>query len=123
MSDETLKPCPFCQGDAKLIKADRPSYTPHSEGWYVMCKCGASLGFHGNDNEYNTYGDFPHELCAIQAWNTRSVGTCDIEHVKGGARYDVWRCSACGYEYAESVSETSIVQNFCPNYGKKVVGE
>lgn len=73
MCDETtLLPCPFCGGDAKLIKADRPSYTPHSEGWYVICKCGASLGFHGNDDEYNTYGDFPHELRAIQAWNTRA---------------------------------------------------
>lgn len=49
--------------------------------------------------------------------------TCRIEHVKGGAMYDVWRCSACGYEYAESVSETSIVQNYCPNCGSRVVGE
>lgn len=48
------------------------------------------------------------------------VRECEMEHVKSGALYDVWRCSACGYEYAESVSETSIVQNFCPNCGAKV---
>ena len=48
-------------------------------------------------------------------------GTCRIEHVKGGPCYDVWQCSACGYKYAESVSEDSIVQNYCPNCGRRVV--
>ena len=47
--------------------------------------------------------------------------TCSIEHAKGGAMYDVWRCSACGYEYAESVADESIVQNYCPNCGAKAV--
>ena len=46
--------------------------------------------------------------------------TCEMEHIKGGAMYDVWRCSACGYEYAESVAETSIVQGYCPNCGAKI---
>ena len=47
--------------------------------------------------------------------------TCRMEHVKDGPCYDVWRCSACGYEYAENVSMDSIVQNFCPNCGREVV--
>lgn len=67
-----LKLCPFCGGEAKLISADHPSYTQHSEGWYVICGCGASLGYHGNDDKWETYGDFPHELCAIEAWNRRT---------------------------------------------------
>ena len=50
-------------------------------------------------------------------------GECRIEHVKNGPCYDVWRCSACGYEYAENVSMDSIVQNFCPNCGRRVTSE
>lgn len=58
---------------------------------------------------------------SIKAWNSRAERTCCIEHVKGGAMYDVWRCSTCGYEYAESVSEKGIVQNYCPNCGRKCI--
>lgn len=55
---------------------------------------------------------------AVEA--TLGRGTCEMEHVKDGPCYDVWRCSACGYEYAENVSMDSIVQNFCPNCGREV---
>jgi hypothetical protein len=70
--------CPFCSSEyeTKLIHADHSSYTQHSEGWYVICECGASLGYHGNDDKWETYGDFPHELCAIKAWNTRAEMGC-----------------------------------------------
>lgn len=68
-----LLPCPFCGGEAKVIQADHPSYTPHSEGWYVICKCGATLGYRGTDELYMTYGDFASKLGAIAAWNTRAT--------------------------------------------------
>ena len=47
-------------------------------------------------------------------------GTSDVQHVKSGAMYDVWRYTCCGYEHAERVSEEAIPQNFCPNRGKRV---
>ena len=47
-------------------------------------------------------------------------GTCEVQHVKSGAMYDVWRYTCCGYEHAESVSEEAIPQNFCPKCGKRV---
>lgn len=76
---------------------------------------------HKSNDEWESY---KHSVPATEE-NMAKFGwvrerTCEIEHVKGGARYDVWRCSACGYEYAESVSETSVVQNYCPNCGRKV---
>lgn len=85
MSDETtLLPCPFCGGEAKVMQADHPSYTPHSEGWYVICgKCRATLGYHGTDELYMTYGDFASELGAIEAWNARAMhSTLTAEQVE-----------------------------------------
>lgn len=73
-----------------------------AEGWFEV--------------EAFRYARSPQEA----AESTSGCGTCRMEHVKGGPCYDVWRCSACGYEYAENVSEDSIVQNFCPNCGRKV---
>lgn len=109
-----LLPCPFCGGEAKLISADHPSYTQHSDGWYVICDCGASLGYHGNDGNWETYGDFPHELCAITAWNTRAERTCHkvIPNEESGYVF----CSECGAEIGEY-----SVPNYCHMCGAKVV--
>ena len=49
--------------------------------------------------------------------------TCELERVKKGALYDVWRYTCCGYEHAERVSGESIAANFCPSCGAKVVEE
>lgn len=44
--------------------------------------------------------------------------------VGGGIMYDVYKCSDCGYEAAESRTDHGIKQemadfNYCPNCGKK----
>ena len=105
-----LLPCPFCGGRQTYRKHDGGvllTTTNHKRG----CIMRDALAFVAFDTEAE----------AIAAWNSRAERTCRIEHVKSGAMYDVWRCSACGYEYAESVSEESIVQNYCPNCGSRVV--
>ena len=118
-----LLPCPFCGGQPDF---QHFNITPNVKG-RIICSCGIEL----RQGEYDTEDD----LRII--WNTRSdyrtqrenelrverreaERTCCIEHVKKGALYDVWRCSSCGYEYAESVSEPSMIQNYCPNCGRKV---
>ena len=104
-----LKPCPFCGGQAELFKGKFGF-------WHVKCGGRPECSVLPLTNSAST------EAEAIAAWNSRAERTCEIKHVKGGAMYDVWRCSACGYEFVESVSEASIVQNYCPNCGARVVG-
>lgn len=47
-----------------------------------------------------------------------------VEHVKSGALYDVFRYTCCGYEHAESRTDSGaseIPMNWCPNCGAKIV--
>lgn len=51
-------------------------------------------------------------------------GTCEWQCEKHGPLYDVYSCSVCKYEYAESRTDrgaTDLVPNYCPNCGAKVV--
>ena len=66
---EELKPCPFCGGQAEIVKRD---VEPQGDPWYgkqiaifVLCKCGACLF----DEDFH-YGFEDKEL-AIEYWNTR----------------------------------------------------
>ena len=118
-----LLPCPFCGGEAKLIRADHPSYTQHSEGWYVICGCGASLGYHGVGGEFETYGDFPHELCAVKAWNTRTEQTIAATLGAGECENQWANIEGAGFCCSECNFTVNFVQkefNFCPNCGKAV---
>lgn len=52
--------------------------------------------------------------------------TCKWTIKKSGAIYDVYKCTACGYEYAESrtdrgVKTELICAKFCPNCGAEVI--
>ena len=108
-----LMSCPFCGGEAQMGVNKESTVREY----FVGCvNCHIRLYKVG-------YKRFYTEAEAIAAWNSRAERTCYIEHVKRGALCDVWRCSYCGYDYAESVSEPSIIQNYCPNCGAKVVSE
>ena len=130
-----LKPCPFCGGEASKRLFYRGKYRVHCNvcdahsGDVCDTEAEAIAAWNSRaeritDDEWEIY---QHSVPATDE-NMAKFGwvrerTCHIEHVKGGAMYDVWRCSTCGYEYAESVSEKGIVQNYCPSCGCKVVGE
>lgn len=51
---EKLKPCPFCGGEAKIMKMGYPH-------WVYCCECGAKV--HGRTND---------EKDSIKAWNRRA---------------------------------------------------
>lgn len=60
---DTLKPCPFCGGEARMMKQHR---------WWVSCQeCICDLGFEGMD-ERGCYGHYDTEAEAVKAWNTRA---------------------------------------------------
>ena len=60
---ETLKPCPFCGGEAEVIEA---------YGWLVQCtSCFASVGQNCTEGGFLA-GDYQTEAEAIAAWNTRT---------------------------------------------------
>lgn len=53
-------------------------------------------------------------------------GTCEWQLVKSGPCYLVCRCSVCGYEHAESMTDkgaTDFDPSFCPSCGREVMDE
>ncbi len=118
MSTELL-PCPFCGGEAQVMHMELDSIEEGWKVWGVWCMDDLHAEEHGGYQHGHFIDNFVTEAEAIAAWNTRAERTCEIKHIKSGAMYDVWRCSACGYEYAESVSDMSIVGSYCPNCGAK----
>ena len=104
---ETLKPCPFCGGEAKEFSGEDAA--PHR--WTVECEsCGAHVG-----------SDTRHKARA--KWNRRAERTCsNISNTPGG-----FRCSACGTildgdpEYCLWLDCGDMT--FCPSCGARVVGE
>lgn len=112
MSNETiLLPCPFCGGEAQVIKDGLPYVVIECEHCFCRTNCNVT------------------EAEAIAVWNTRAEmgnGTCEWQLEHSGTLYDKWRCSKCGYLFVESRTDQGIKEdfepNFCPNCGAKVVG-
>ena len=144
---ETLKPCPFCGGDAKEFTGEDAA--PHR--WTVECdSCGAHVG-----------SDTRHKACA--KWNRRAERTCRMEAFLLGEFFTghrlttstdmsddemdalleklredtIIRCSAChfsvpdganvSYEQSDdgtwSVSGCEPRANYCAHCGARVVEE
>lgn len=98
-----LRECPFCGGKA----------TGYPNSWAVKCEsC--------NIQRYGlSYAD------AIERWNTRYEPTCRMDSVKSGPLYDVYRCSRCGYGYAENRCDPGMKTGTmdgerCPNCGSLI---
>lgn len=109
MSEE-LKPCPFCGGEAEIRPVTMPDGNVRQ---YVSClndSCGAASGLFGMD------------CYAVDAWNRRAERTCRIVLV-GDQGNQNWECSECGAGFEwDDMSEPPNC-NYCPNCGRKVVGE
>lgn len=85
--EEKLKPCPFCGGEAELVRIRngyRTSPTTIIDGWEVRCKkkCCSTLAFedeifHSDDGEIVIKKNGAKE--AIDFWNGRNKGCCTNE--------------------------------------------
>lgn len=108
-----LEPCPFRkEGDThELTIIDELG-----EAW-VRCSCGVAGPMFSGPNRKEQ---------AAEHWNTRYKRTCEWNIKHSGTLYDVYQCSACGYEYAESRTDHGIKvelcdAKFCPNCGAEVL--
>ena len=69
---DTLKPCPFCGGEAK-------THGPY--GWYSQwCISHSCKAFYTGAQD--AFKDYPTEAQAITAWNTRADAGCIAELVE-----------------------------------------
>ena len=108
---ETLKPCPFCGGEAhikEVVSACSVVYT-------VGCSDSECMGF-----ETLLCKTTPEE--AIEAWNRRAERTCRIQFDDQEYRY---RCSRCGClsETYRSTDGKWYAPEYCPHCGARVVSE
>lgn len=116
--DGTLLSCPFCGGEAELVRNSSGSY-------FVRCanrQCAAKTRlYHENENG------------ARLAWNRREKRTCRNEF---DGQYDeaTFKCSECGYECELSVPSAPApysgatdwdceLPRHCPSCGAMVVSE
>lgn len=105
MSD--LKPCPFCGGEVH-IGVNKESTVRE---YFVDClNCHIRLYKIG-------YKRFYTEAEAIAAWNSRAERTCKVTKEFadiGGERMTDYSCC---------LNQSGWGHNYCPNCGRRVVGE
>lgn len=127
---ETLKPCPFCGDEARLVVCDSEGNV-HDESYEADPYSGLSYAIvHGSDDccgecPVSTSDPLPwlYETReeATAAWNRRAERTCHDT----GARKVFFVCSECGEAYRKDSMRLWHHKpwSYCPNCGARVVDE
>ena len=124
---ETLKPCPFCGGEARLVVCDSEGNV-HDESYEADPYSGLSYAIvHGSDD---CCGECPVSTSdllpwlydtreeATAAWNRRAERTCrDLCDVPQS-----FECGACGW-FDTDVDGLPLEHRYCPNCGARVEGD
>lgn len=118
---ETLKPCPFCGGEARIIAK------PYEPKVCVGCDDDTCLGFSGLGWLYDS------EKEAAELWNRRAERTCRPEVCDDGAGAWGVYCSECCYRFVgpygsrdlpeRMAARRDIMPHYCSNCGARVVVE
>ena len=66
MDNKTLLPCPFCGGEAEIVKYYKDGKTMFSDKYAVLCRYTGDEQGCGAEGQINKIKEI-----AIQAWNTR----------------------------------------------------
>ena len=109
---ETLKPCPFCGGEASIQQFDAHPSLP----FRIICACGAEI--RGGRGESVEEG--------VERWHRRAERTCHAveifeEETFGTGVY--FECSECHETLGAASRHGDSIPNYCPNCGAKVVEE
>lgn len=107
---ETLRPCPFCGGEAKLVSGTRRDGEYIENCAFVRCeRCGAkTYELHECVTPYEV------QKCATELWNERAERTCRVERVSTPYHAGPPRCSAC-------MMPMEPLVNYCSYCGARVV--
>ena len=107
---ETLLPCPFCGGEAKLVTGTRRDGEYVENCAFVRCeRCGAkTYELHECMTPYEV------QKCATELWNERAERTCRYVYDEGLCG---WVCSECG-----GLEPVGDHVRYCPDCGARVVG-
>lgn len=102
---ETLKPCPFCGGEAVIQQFNTNPSLP----FRIICACGAEI--RGSKGE--------SAADVVKRWNRRAERTCRV--VRGGEPSSTGvprerHCSECG-------GRLTRFGSYCPHCGARIIKE
>ena len=120
MSDEALKPCPFCGGEAQVMCMDLDSIDEGWKVWGVWCVPDLHAEERGGFQHGHFIDNCATKAEAIAAWNTRHERTCELVGSYYYDEYDQYEFEfSCGHSVNSYDKEPP---NYCPDCGAKVVG-
>lgn len=104
---ETLKPCPFCGGEAVIQQFNTNPRLP----FRIICACGAEI--RGSKGE--------SAADVVKRWNRRSERTCRMDAPIDGE----YRCGECGHLNRETYRADKgwYPPEYCAHCGARVVEE
>lgn len=136
-SETTLKPCPFCGGEAE-VNQTYDIDTNEVDGYFIICR-------NKDCTAWPETAEYLTEAEAIEAWNTRADNykpaaeywqrmyedtmheilaerTCEIDcEVDDNLEYPIWIFElSCGHSFDATTKDPP---NYCPECGAKVVKE
>ncbi len=113
-----LKPCPFCGGEAQIMRMDLDSIEEGWKVWGIWCVPDLHAEEHGGCQHGHFIDNYATKEQAIEAWNARAERTCERDGTIP------WRGPAVCYEHELSCHVVTTTDpeppNFCEECGAKV---
>lgn len=115
-----LLPCPFCGGEAQVMKMDLGEIEEGWQVWGIWCVDDLHAEEHGGYQHGHFIDNYATEAEAIEAWNTRAERTCKFLWSLADNGWVDHTCSCCGYVENTDI-HVYLGYRYCPNCGAKVI--